>query len=267
LAISRRLVIERLLAAVSLTALPASTLAQPTTTPSRPNTATFESGDLLWPKTPDQWVPYSSKAGTTDREQDRARWEREKARFLKELEAIPNPTAEDNELYKRISALTFEEFVSSYLNDNSSVTQLSSRAQFYVGHVALLDLSTGTPEVIEALDDKNVRKTSYANWLVERSSADIWHGRLSNVSPTSRALIPKIAAAWLGTPYDFWNFDLSNERGFYCSKLVWLAAQKASGVNLDDNPNPRRYFWYSPKRCMRSAHISMLYSPGDYSGR
>lgn len=237
------------------------------TAPFRPDPTKFESGDLLWPKPRGAWVPYSS--ATTQRG-ERTKWEGEKERYLDRFRAATSLTPSQIDIYQALQRLTFDQFTNVYLADSSAddTTPFGLDRGLYVGHVAVLDIDGAAGiDVIEALDGLNVRRTSYTNWLSERSAADIWHGRVNEADPTARKRIATTAASFLGRPYNFWNFDLSDDSDFYCSKLVWLAALKAVGYALDDDRNARRALWYSPKRCMRSRHIRMIFSPGPYATR
>jgi uncharacterized protein YycO len=71
----------------------------------------------------------------------------------------------------------------------------------------------------------------------------------------------------VGAPYRFFNFDLGDTSGFYCSKLAWYCIKSATGTAPDDNANPRRILWYSPKRLMKSHHVTLLRNPGNYAIR
>ena len=77
----------------------------------------------------------------------------------------------------------------------------------------------------------------------------------------------------LGKPYEFFNFDLNDDSGFYCSKLAWMSVWRATSraaqrapVAVDDNPNPRRSFfdWFSPKQLVNARRVTLLHKPGDY---
>ena len=53
-----------------------------------PDPSTFESGDLIWPKKPDVYVPYHAGATATP-EEDAAQWQKERAAFLASLANQP----------------------------------------------------------------------------------------------------------------------------------------------------------------------------------
>jgi len=78
--------------------------------------------------------------------------------------------------------------------------------------------------VIEALWGRGVIRHTYADWVAERAGEMVWLRRLAKLSPAQRAKIPVEAKKHLGKPYDFWNFHLNDESGFYCTKLTWMAA-------------------------------------------
>lgn len=234
--------------------------------PRRPDPAQFQSGDLLWPKPPDSFVPFRSSIQLSTEIQDRAQWEKEKADYLAMLRSKRELTPVEQERYRSLQRMTYDEFKRLYLGDVPPDEPIpkSLIPVFYVGHVAMVRVDGGSREVIEALDDKNVRRVGYEDWLRERSTADIWHGRLIDIGDFVGEKVAEQALRFVGKPYDFWNFDLDDESGFYCSKLIWLSVAKVSGRSLDDNSNPKRLWWYSPKRCMHSPHVRMMFKPGDY---
>jgi uncharacterized protein YycO len=78
----------------------------------------------------------------------------------------------------------------------------------------------------------------------------------------------KAAQAQIGKPYDFFNFDLNDDSGFYCSKLVWQCLWRTAKVAADDNPDPQRgkWFppWFSPKALIGAKRVAVLHKPGEY---
>src|ERR1051326_1398113 len=64
--------------------------------------------------------------------------------------------------------------------------------------------------------------------------------------------------------FNIWNFDLGDDREFYCSKLMWYSVWTTLGLALDDMPWTTRLVWFSPKQLMHSPHVDVLFSPGNY---
>ena len=112
--------------------------------------------------------------------------------------------------------------------------------------------------------NSGVQRLSYTQWLTARKNELFWVGRLNGVPSEKRAEVAKIAADQIGKPYNFWNFKLDDDSGFYCSKLAWLSIMLGAGFPPDDNPNPNRRLWYSPKQLIRSKHIDLIVNPANY---
>jgi uncharacterized protein YycO len=110
-----------------------------------------------------------------------------------------------------------------------------------------------------------VIRSTYVEWLANRPGQLVWHGRLKGLTEQQRTNVATTAASFLGKIYNFWNFNLGDDTAFYCSKLIWLAAQRAAALTLDDNPAAERYIWYSPKQLMKSPHIELLLTHGNYA--
>jgi len=123
-----------------------------------------------------------------------------------------------------------------------------------------------TTRAVEAVPPR-VTAVTYDAWLSKRSGEMVWRGRLRDQDSLKRARIAAEAATQKDKPYSFWNFDLRDESGFYCSKLAWLSIVKATGVPPDDNPEGTRWTWYSPKQLMMSRQIGMLFSPEPYGSQ
>jgi uncharacterized protein YycO len=227
----------------------------------------LQAGDLLWPKVPGVWVPYSSKPGT-EQESEGAEWNRERDAYLAALHAKSETTDDEKARYRAISQLDYSSFKVMYLADSdpNQVTNFGASV-VYVGHVGIVDIVDGKRWVYEALMGTGVRKILYSDWLIDRKGELVWLGRVKDASAAQRAKIATTALQYIDKPYRFFNFDLTDPSGFYCSKLAWLSITVATGLAPDDNPNPRRLLWYSPKRLMRSPHITMVYSPGNYAIR
>jgi len=75
----------------------------------------------------------------------------------------------------------------------------------------------------------------------------------------------KEASKYIGRPYDFWNFDLNSDIGFYCSKLVWLATYRSLKFAIDGNANSHRIFWFSPKQLLYTRRVIILLDQGSYT--
>ncbi len=237
----------------------------------RPDPATFQTGDFLWPKEPGAWVPYFTDPSAVARlrkatpeqafAEERARWEKEKQDFLGGRRGRLKP-----EQQAFLETLTFEEFRAIYLGN-----ALGPRAELgalgwpvYVGHVAVLNQKPGGKwEVIEAVPPK-VQVVAYDDWLAGRPGQDLWHGRLKKYDQADRARVAVEANKHDKKPYELWNFNLNSDKGFYCSKLVWMAVYRMLKFATDDDPDPDRWIWYSPKQLMGSRHIDMLFRPGKY---
>ena len=140
-----------------------------------------------------------------------------------------------------------------------------SGSGIYVGHVGILDIdAAGTPWVTEALSRQGVITQSYAAWLKSRPGEIVWHGRVRGVDAAQRARIAAESKKHVGKPYKFWNFNLADDSGFYCSKLAWFCIQQSLNIPIDGNPNPKRWFWFSPKQMLYAEKIVRLHNPGPY---
>jgi hypothetical protein len=229
-----------------------------------PAPETLKTGDLIWPKPPGAIVPYNSRPGQTD-SSDANRWEKEKAAYLAELRSKPDPTPEEKERYSALRNMSYREFVAEYLqNVSPGEVQPLGTGFVSVGHVGIIQVVNETPTVVEAMIGAGVRRLTYADWTAGRPGELIWVGRIKGITDEQRAAIAATAASFIGRPYNFWNFNLKDTSGFYCSKLAWLSILTATGFAPDDEANPKRILWFSPKQLMRSQHVEMIVSPGNY---
>jgi uncharacterized protein YycO len=164
--------------------------------------------------------------------------------------------------------MQFTEFQDGYLADQPPGVVTPRGADtpgpLYVGHVAIVRMDGGRPLIVEAVEP-SVRHLAYDAWIADRGQDDIWHGRIRDRSGPERARMADEAVKYVGVRYRFFNFNLNDASGTYCSKLAWLATFRSLSLALDDNPNPFRFPWYSPKRLMRSPHICLLFDPGGYT--
>jgi uncharacterized protein YycO len=231
-----------------------------------PDSKTFQSGDLLWPNKPGAFVPYSFGTETSANAAQQS-WSRDRDRFIERARASGTYLSATE--LDRLNALSFREFYSRYAGDRHTDQQIdlySNDAAAFVGHVAIIDIGPdGRPWIIEASLKNGVTRTSYEDWLKPLKGYYIWHGRIKDADQSARGGVAQEAAKYVGRPYDFWNFDLGDDRGFYCSKLVWLSAFRSLKVAVDGDQNAKRHFWFSPKQLLNSAHIMKLHNPGNYS--
>lgn len=235
--------------------------------PVRPDPSTFQSGDFVWPKGPHAIVPYDSSVGKAG-EREQRQWEAERNSYLRKLESLASPSDLDKERYRLLSAMTYEQFLSVYLaaDDPARVQPYGATGPFYVGHVGVVDMRDGVPWVVEAVMGDGVRAIQYSDWLAKREGEVVWHARLRGADVATRQTIAGTARSQTEPkkPYEFWNFDLSDDHGFYCSKLAWFSVWKVTGIALDGNSNPSRAIWFSPKQMLRSTAVDVLFSPGEY---
>ena len=187
---------------------------------------------------------------------------------MKRLQALPHPSVTERERYALLQGMSYEDFVAFYLDGRplGKPANFGSAAD-YVGHVGIVDVVRGVPMVIEAVTGQGVRRIEYAKWLAERPDELVWLGRLRGLSPAKRQAVAEIAAKNLGKPYDFWDFDLVDDSGFYCSKLAWYSIWFGASLAPDDDSNPDRSIWYSPKALMGSKHIELIVNPGSYGSQ
>lgn len=226
-----------------------------------PNAASFQSGDLLWPKKPGAFVPYDYQPDSTV-ERDRERWTQEKNTFVERARTSGNP--ELMRTANEVAPLSYNEFRAIYLDGQTpgQMTTYGLDSTVSVGHIAIVELdTTGRPWVIEALWNPGVVRTPYDTWLKNRPGEIVWHGRLKGFTPDKCAMISFAAKQYLGARYDFWNFNLADTKGFYCSKLSWLSIMRALQFAIDDNPQPSRTIWLSPKQILNSKNVVRLLVP------
>lgn len=239
-------------------------IAQPTQS-RRPNPTNFQSGDFIWPKPPSAFVPFSSGVENAQAA-DRQLWETQKATYLQAFDAVQYPSQLEMDRAAAIRELQYLEFRQLYLADIAQNTPAPFGSAIYVGHVGIVEIARdGTPWVIEALMGRGVIRQTYADWLASRPRQWVWHGRLRGPSADSRTLVASEASKHLGKPYDFWNFDLGDDAGFYCSKLVWLSVRRALGLLVDGNATEKRLLWLSPKKLLRQPNVLRLHDPGSYA--
>ena len=232
----------------------------------RPDVETLQTGDLIWPKVPGQVVLYSSGAPDS-RSQLIRRWEKEKAEFANRLRSSSKSTAEDLRLADTFDAMTYKQFEARYLGDfrPGHVEQTGSDV-LYVGHVAVVAEASRNPLIVEAIEGEinRVRTIKYSAWLDSRPGCSVWVGRIKNLDTTEKNKFVDEARKHVGVRYDFWNLDLNNDEGFYCSKLVWQSIWRTKNLAIDDDKASKRSFWFSPKQLMHTNHVDLIFQPNVY---
>lgn len=232
----------------------------------RPDPALFQSGDLVWPKKPGAYVPYNAgpeRLLSADLEQ----WKADRTRYLDHLAHGASLSPVDEARIDLLSKMDFRDFLAVYEGDQKpGIPGAYSGGGLYVGHVGILEIDESSkPWVIEAVLHDGVRRISYADWVRARTDQVVWLGRLRDLPAVDRARIPTEARKYLGQPYDFWNFDLDDDAGFYCSKLVWLSIFRSLGFPVDGGKNPRRALWFSPKQLLNVPLMLRIHDPGPYA--
>jgi hypothetical protein len=258
--------------------------AQTTRLAQRPDPKVFETGDLVWPKPSGAFIPYSgtdpTKSAVSALELREEEWQRLRVLFVRSARASAPALPEADRAYQlklanEIEAMTYSQFVHDYAAGVSpgdfqtyGIGQLA-----YVGHVALIDVdvASGVPYVIEAVYGPSlacqscVQRVRYTDWLQARGDVLVWHGRLRNLDGAARQRVVEVARRQLQKPYQFFNFNLADASGFYCSKLVWYAVQAATGIHVDGNSDSRRLIWFSPLQLLNAREqVQLLSSPGNY---
>ncbi|QJW85451.1 hypothetical protein HK414_25395 [Ramlibacter terrae] len=216
-------------------------------------------------------MPYDSSEEVT-REVAAAQWQLERDGFVAKVRSDPTSSPELRQLATYLEALSYGEFATRYLSDvdTARIAEYGGLDDiFSVGHVGIIDVVGGVPYVIEAVwgGIKKVQRISYDDWLKARPSSWVWVARPVAMSDKQRSSFVEEARSFVGRPYDFWNFDLSDDSAFYCSKLVWLAYRRAVGHSIDGHA-PTRSFWFSPKQLWslhRSGILQNVNVPRQYS--
>jgi hypothetical protein len=261
--LTRRDLLSASAGTITATALCGTAFAQ--SGPKLPTEASLQSGDFLWPKKPGAIVPYELRPGE-EVDAQRARWLKEKNDFIKRARASNDPDL--NATADEIEPLTFNDFRTRYLRNLTpgTPTPYGLGGIAAVGHIAIVEVDEkGQRWIIEALwTPAGVTRSTYADWLKGRSGEIVWQGRLKGADQKDRSKIAVEARKWLSKPYDFWNFNLADTSGFYCSKLAWFSVIQSLNIAVDGDSNPKRHFWLSPKQILYSDRIDRLVDPGDY---
>jgi hypothetical protein len=237
-----------------------------------PDPRTFEPGDLIWPKRKGAIVVRSQDASD-----EQKAWEAARDRLL----AQPTRSMSNSNVAERLRTMRYEEFERLYFDEPPA--EAATRGvdiagiKLSVGHVGIIEIDAqGTPFVIEAVPTSRlavlgggvVARRSYQDWLAKRADNQLWHGRIKDLDRSMRKRVFEEAAKQVGKPYDFFNFDLNDDRSFYCSKLAWMSIWRAASIAVDDDPQPWRGDrfppWYSPKQLLYSRRIQVLHRPGEF---
>ena len=234
---------------------------------SLPDTSKFESGDLLWPKKKETYVPYASGSARGP-DAEREQWETERDAFVREVSDRHDASEYDHQVASSLKHMTFDEFHSRYTTGLRR-GELAPYGSFVaVGHVGVVEKDLdGKLFVIDAMPDPGVDRLSYDDWLAKRPCELVWHGRVDGLDAPLRANIAEEAKRQLNKPYRFWNFKLDDDSGFYCSKLVWLSVMRAANIAIDDDANPLRTFWLSPKQLLYAPKVVRLHNPANYGAK
>jgi cell wall-associated NlpC family hydrolase len=247
--------------------------------PDFPDAATFRTGDLVWPKKKGTIVPKTRSIGSPAATQERREWEVARQQML----ADPAAAGLSPEVAERLKTMSYEEFERVYFQAQAqpppgAISTRSAAAvnrSVSVGHVGLVEVDrNGVPYIVEATPKTpegargGVIRVRYPDWLKAYTNIQVWHGRFRGLDAAASKRVVDMASDQLGKPYDFFNFDLNDDRGFYCSKLVWFSVWRAAQIAADDNPDPKRGNrfppWFSPKALIGASRITMLHNPGDY---
>jgi len=236
----------------------------------QPDPALFQNGDFVWPKNPADYVPYVARPEPQRPDQealDEALWETERKEYLRSLSGQSKLDPLDEERKSLLEKMTFREFLDRYeSNRQRGETTKTQIRRLYVGHVGILEIDAEhRPWVIEAVWKVGVRRIAYSQWIEQRKDDWVWLGRLNERSAEDRDKISAEASKYLGRPYKFFDFNLNDDSGFYCSKLVWLSIYRSlNQFAVDGNENPRRVFWFSPKQLLSAKAVKHVFDPAPY---
>jgi hypothetical protein len=240
-----------------------------------PDPSTFEPGDFIWPKRKGAIVVRGATPQPASDEQ-RA-WEAQRDRLFTQ----PTRSLRSTAIAERLKSMRYEEFERIYfegLSDSAATRGVDiAGIKLSVGHVGIVEIDAQSrPFVIEAIPTSRlavlgggtVARSSYQDWLARHPDTQLWHGRVKELERRMRARIFEEAAKQLGKPYDFFNFDLNDDSGFYCSKLAWMSIWRAASIAADDDPDPQRGDrfppWFSPRELLNSRRILLLRRPDEF---
>ena len=121
------------------------------------------------------------------------------------------------------------------------------------------DVGSGSNKKTVRYKNEEIGRTELKDWLEDcRVDDQFWVGRFSQFSPSNIDQIVRIAESFVGkSEYDLSNRNLADTSSFFCSKLIWYAVNKALGYSLDNDPEPDRFWPYSPKLMIKSPYIKL----------
>jgi hypothetical protein len=242
-----------------------------------PDPRTFQSGDFIWPKKKGAIIPFSLPDSTPSKEE--AEWNAQHERFLRDAAA---QGAIPPDVLEKLKTLRYSDYEHSYFIEPLASQPGEPEARSFggatvaVGHVAIIEIdAAGVPYVIEAIPigpdavgHGGVIRVRYDEWLKDRPGSQVWHGRVRGLDRATRKKIADEALKQLGKSYQFFNFNLIDDSGFYCSKLAWMSTWRGANIAPDDDPNPQRGTrfppWFSPRQLSQAKQIEMLFKPGEY---
>ena len=245
-----------------------------TDTALRPDPAQLQSGDLIWPRRGDQIVTW--RAGATPAQSPSAGRTAQTAAFEAQKHAFCAAAQRKTpELAEQVARWTLADFARFPPQPEAATSEASPPEQahppsIWVGHVGIVQRdAAGTLHVIDAMPgrERGVDSQTYETWLqapdYDRAQANVWHGRLQGITPAQAGAVVDAARGLIGRDYAFFNFDMDDDAGFYCSKLVWAAFWRGMDLSLDGKPAQRRW-WCSPYQLMQSPRVVLRFKPGDY---
>jgi uncharacterized protein YycO len=250
--------------------------------PSPPAADKLEPGDFLWSKPYCSFVPVY-KTGLV-RMDPKDTWDYLKNDFLNRR--TPKTSSMGEKQIDILNGMSFDNFIDQFHGTETqqavqkfveqskdakimkeiTAYEIAKFFHLYCGHAAIVGKpdSGGAPQVIEAEYNKTVVTIPYSDFCKNHDDGPIWHGRLKERTKEERVKVVEAAHDYTDhkTPYEFYNFNLRDERNVYCSKLPWLCVYKAFGIALDDKPlDGVRWFWFTPKMMLASQYIALV--PGS----
>ncbi len=246
---------------------------------SRPLEQSLQTGDLIWPRSEDQVVTWGLTP--VQSQLHSPAFERERQELLSRMSACERASAQG----QAIAAMSYAQFAAfepapatafahalaaPQPEASPELLQREAMRHVWVGHVGIVQQRGAELWVIDAMPEraklasKGVDAQPYSAWLNARPDAHVWHGRLK-CGDDQRTAVADEAMKQVGRPYSFFRFDMDDLNGFYCSKLIWWAAWKGAGLDLDGKGTSRAW-WFSPYQAMKSPHVALLHVPEPYLG-
>jgi hypothetical protein len=95
---------------------------------------------LIWPKTPNQFIPYTSEPAG-EYKTDQTAWEQDKADFISSVEHS-NSTSYEKALAAWLKELDYDDFREAYIGEQqATVLETLGLPIPYVGHVGIISAS------------------------------------------------------------------------------------------------------------------------------